>query len=83
MCLPSSFKAKKGRVNFTKSLLKNIVSVIVYMPDHLCVLAVRVPGCFYSRRYQISREVVGLERGPLSLVGKTEELLKLKVAAPV
>jgi hypothetical protein len=30
---------------------------------------------FYSRRYQISWEVVGLERGPLSLVSTTEELL--------
>jgi hypothetical protein len=39
------------------------------------------PG-FESRRYQIFREVVGLERGPLSLVRIIEELLK-KVAAPV
>jgi hypothetical protein len=30
---------------------------------------------FYSRRYQIFREVVGLERGPLSLVSTIEELL--------
>jgi hypothetical protein len=42
---------------------------------------VRVPGYrsrgpgFDSRRYQIFREVVSLERGPLSLVGTTEELL--------
>jgi hypothetical protein len=28
-------------------------------------------------------EVVGLERGPLSLVSTTEELLDRKVAAPV
>jgi hypothetical protein len=27
-----------------------------------------------SRRYQIFRGVVGLERGPLSLVSRTEEL---------
>jgi hypothetical protein len=33
---------------------------------------------FYSRRYQFSGEVVGLERGPLSLVGPTEELLEKK-----
>jgi hypothetical protein len=32
----------------------------------------------YSRRYQIFWEVVGLERGPLSLVSKTEELLERK-----
>jgi hypothetical protein len=29
------------------------------------------------------KKVVGLERGPLSLVSKTEELLDRKVAAPV
>jgi hypothetical protein len=33
--------------------------------------------------YQIFWEVVGLERGPLSLVSTTEELLDIKVAAPV
>jgi hypothetical protein len=30
-----------------------------------------------------NRNVVGLERGPLSLVSTTEELLDRKVAAPV
>jgi hypothetical protein len=29
------------------------------------------------------KKVVGLERGPLSLVSTTEELLDIKVAAPV
>jgi hypothetical protein len=39
---------------------------------------------FDSRRYEIFWEVVGLERGPLSLVNSTEQLLeKKKVAAPV
>jgi hypothetical protein len=33
---------------------------------------------FDSRRYQIFREVVALERGPLSLVSTIEELLKRK-----
>jgi hypothetical protein len=33
---------------------------------------------FYSRRYQIFWEVVGLERGPLSLVSTNEELLERK-----
>jgi hypothetical protein len=43
---------------------------------------VRVPGYrsrgpeFDSRRYQIFWEVVGLERGPLSLVRIIEELLE-------
>jgi hypothetical protein len=33
---------------------------------------------FYSRRYQIFWEVVGPERGSLSLVSKTEELIERK-----
>jgi hypothetical protein len=33
---------------------------------------------FDSRRYQIFCEVVGLERGPLSLVSTIEELLERK-----
>jgi hypothetical protein len=35
-------------------------------------------GLGYSRRYQIFWEVVGLERGPLSLVNIAEELLEWK-----
>jgi hypothetical protein len=52
--------------------------------NSLCGLVVRVPGYrswspgFDSRRYQIFWEVVGLERGPLSLVRITEELLEWK-----
>jgi hypothetical protein len=37
---------------------------------------------FDSRRYQIFWEVVGLERGSLSLVNTTEALLEKEVAAP-
>jgi hypothetical protein len=44
-------------------------------------LQIRKPG-FVSRHYQ-KKKVVGLERGPLSLVSTTEELLDRKVAAPV
>jgi hypothetical protein len=44
-------------------------------------LQIRRPG-FDSRHYQ-KKIVVGLERGPLSLVSSTEELLHRKVAAPV
>jgi hypothetical protein len=50
----------------------------------LCGLVVRVPGYksrgpgFDFQRYQIFREVVGLERGPLSLVSTIEELLGRK-----
>jgi hypothetical protein len=44
-------------------------------------LQIRRPG-FDSRQYQ-KKKVVGLERGPLSLVSTTEELFDRKVAAPV
>jgi hypothetical protein len=57
-------------------------SSLVYVTgDRLCGLMVRVPGYrsrgpeFNSRRYQIFWEVVGLERGPLSLVSTIEDLL--------
>jgi hypothetical protein len=43
-------------------------------------LQIRRPG-FDSRHYQ--KKVMGPERGPLSLVSTTEELLDRKVAAPV
>jgi hypothetical protein len=55
--------------------------------DRLCGLEVRVLGyrCrgpgFDSRALQ--KKVGALERGPLSLVSTTEELLDRKVAAPV
>jgi hypothetical protein len=44
-------------------------------------LQIRRPG-FDSQHYQ-KKKVVGLERGPLSLMSTTEELLDRKVAAPV
>jgi hypothetical protein len=43
-------------------------------------LQIRRPG-FDSRHYQ--QKVVGLERGPLSLVSTTEEPFNRNVAAPV
>jgi hypothetical protein len=43
-----------------------------------------IPGTTrFSERKKKGKQVVGLERGPLSLVSKTEELLDRKVAAPV
>jgi hypothetical protein len=56
------------------------------LKDRLCGLVVRVPGYrsrgpgFNSGRYQIFWEVVGLERGPLSLMSITEELLEWKIS---
>ena len=50
--------------------------------DRLCGLVVRASGYRYrglgfdSRRYQIFWVIVGLERGPLSLVRSIEELLE-------
>jgi hypothetical protein len=44
-------------------------------------LQIRRPG-FDSRHYQ-EKKIVGLERGQLSLVSKTEVILDRKVAAPV
>jgi hypothetical protein len=55
--------------------------------DHLCGLVARVLGYRSGGTGSIpalpEKKVVGLERGPLSLVSTTEELLDRKVAAPV
>jgi hypothetical protein len=55
--------------------------------DRLCGLVVRVlgyrPGGPGSITITTRKKVVGLERGPLSLVSATEELLDRKVAATV
>jgi hypothetical protein len=69
--------------------LCTLLKAVHIAEDRFCGLVVIVPDCrsrgpgFYSRRYQIFWEVVGLEQGPLSLVRITEELLERKVAAPV
>jgi hypothetical protein len=55
--------------------------------DRLCGLVVRVLGYRSGGPGSISgttrKKVVGLERGPLSLMSTTEELLDRNVAAPV
>jgi hypothetical protein len=58
--------------------------------DRLCGLVVRVlgyrsggPGSIPGTTKKKKKKVVVLERGPLSLVSTTEELLDRKVAAPV
>jgi hypothetical protein len=61
----------------------------LYRPgDRLCGLVVRVLGYRSGGPGSIpgttrKKKLVGLERGPLSLVSTTEELLDRKVAAPV
>jgi hypothetical protein len=56
--------------------------------DRLCGLVVKVLGYRSEGLGSIlgttrKKKVVGLERGPLSLVSTTEKLLDRKVAAPV
>jgi hypothetical protein len=55
--------------------------------DRLCGLVVRVLGYRSEGPGSISgttrKKVMGLERGPLSLVSTTEEFLDRKVEAPV
>jgi hypothetical protein len=62
--------------------------ILSHIQDRLCGLVVRVlgyrtggPGLIPGTTRKI--KVVGLERGPLSLVSTTEELLDRKVVAPV
>jgi hypothetical protein len=69
-------------MNILPSSFIFIFSLLSLFIDRLCGLVVRVPGYrsrgpgVDSRSYQIFREVVGLERGPLSLVRIIEELLE-------
>jgi hypothetical protein len=51
--------------------------------DRLCGLVDRIPCCRSRGSGSIPGEVVGLERGPLSLVSTTEGLLERKITAPV
>jgi hypothetical protein len=66
----------------------NKLTKIICQEDRLCGLVVRGLGYRSGGPGSISgttrkKIVVGLERGPLSLVSTTEELLDTKVAAPV
>jgi hypothetical protein len=76
----------------TGSILDEVViffSIDLLLPaDRLCGLVVRVLGYRSGGPDSIpgttsKKKVVGLERGPLSLVSTNEELLDRKVAAPV
>jgi hypothetical protein len=63
-------------------------SVYFNLRDRLCGLVVRVLGYRSAGPGSIpgttrKKKVIGLERGTLSLVSTTEELLDRKVAAPV
>ena len=72
-----------SRGSFRRVCRRKIENGIEYhSPDRLCGVVVRVSDYRYrglgfdSRRYQIFWVVVGLERGPLSLVRSNEELLE-------
>jgi hypothetical protein len=72
---------------------------MIRLQDRLCGLVVRVLGYRFGgpgfdsqalqdfppkkKKKKKGKQVVGLERGSLSLVSTTEELLHRKVAAPV
>jgi hypothetical protein len=72
--------------------LNNVTAIqalctVVLTLDRLCGLVARVLGYRSGGPGSISgttrKKTVFLERGPLSLVSSTEELLDRKVAAPV
>jgi hypothetical protein len=71
-------------LGFNKGTIETSKNVRV---DRLCGLVVRVLGYRSGGPGSIpgntKKKVMGLERGPLSLVSTTEELLDRKVAAPV
>jgi hypothetical protein len=79
----------KKQIRSCISTLKDIYMIsILGSADRLCGLVVRVIGYRSGGLGSIpgntrNKKVVGLERGPLSLVSTTEELLDRKVAAPV
>jgi hypothetical protein len=62
--------------------------IVIIKYDRLCGLVVRVLGYRSGGPGSIpcttrKKRIVSLERGPLSLVSTTEELLDRKVASPV
>jgi hypothetical protein len=83
-CHTVRFRCSLNNFETSLHLQLAIKFICSHINTRLCGLVVRVPGYrsrgpgFYSRHYQISWEVVGLERGPLSLVRIIEELLEWK-----
>jgi competence protein ComGC len=58
-------------------MMMMMMMMIIIMVVVVIIIIISIPGT--TKR----KTVVGLERGPLSLVSTTEELLDRKVAAPV
>jgi hypothetical protein len=74
--------------NDVEKLPKIVNKIDRFVMDRFCGLVVRVlsyrsggPGSIHGTTRE--KKVVGLERGPLSIVSTAEELLDRKVAAPV
>ena len=71
-------------VHSTDTIIVYNYRICVAIYDRLCGLVIRVSGYRYRgpgfdpRRYRIFWVVVGLERGPLSLVRSIQELLEWK-----
>jgi hypothetical protein len=84
------FDVENGHTVYRQLTCKEFMLVPLF--DRLCGLVVRVLGYRSEglgsipgtpRKKKKKKNVVGLERGPLSLVSTTDELLDRKVAAPV
>jgi hypothetical protein len=75
------------RVQISKIISSMFRSGVQVKTDRLCGLVVRVLGYRSGGPGSIPgttrKKVVDLERGPLSLMNTTEELLDRKIAAPV
>jgi hypothetical protein len=79
--------SEQTTIFYIKSAVSSIFITETAVYDRLCGLVVRVLGYRSGGPGSIPgtarKKVVGLERGPLSLVSTTEELLDRTVAAPV
>jgi hypothetical protein len=84
----------RKNVYFITNITTRILITYSTKDDRLCGLVVRVlgyrsggpgsiPGTTRFSEKKNGKPAVGLERGPLSLVSTTEELLDRKVADPV
>jgi hypothetical protein len=88
VCISSVIQSERGREFWTPKhrwqikLKLALARPPLWSSGQSSWLQIRRPG-FDSRHYQNKKKVVGLERGSLSLVSTTEELLDRKVAASV
>jgi hypothetical protein len=89
MILQNTSRKSEPFMTSSHCLTRIYFQLLYILSDRLCGLVVRVlgyrsggPDSVPGTTRKKIREV-GLERGPLSLVSTTEELLDRKVAAPV